>query len=87
MKKENIERRGFFKLLLKGVVAVLFFPVFNRLVGSIGEKKTDLKGYFDGFFCPCHHFDTSGRIRKGSTNLELPKYKFFSDSIIKIGDE
>ncbi|CAM9722747.1 unnamed protein product, partial [Choristocarpus tenellus] len=25
------------------------------------------KGYYDGWFCPCHgsHYDTSGRIRKG----------------------
>ena len=47
------------------------------------------KGDFDGWFCPCHgsHYDTSGRIRKGPapTNLEIPKYEFINNNIIKIG--
>ena len=46
-------------------------------------------GEFNGWFCPCHgsHYDTSGRIRKGPApkNLEIPPYKFVSDSRIKIG--
>ena len=47
------------------------------------------KGDFGGWFCPCHgsHYDTSGRIRKGPapTNLEIPKYEFVDNNIIKIG--
>ena len=47
------------------------------------------KGDYDGWFCPCHgsHYDTSGRIRKGPapTNMEVPKYEFVNNNIIKIG--
>ena len=47
------------------------------------------KGEYKGWFCPCHgsHYDTSGRIRKGPapTNLEIPKYEFVENNIIKIG--
>ena len=47
------------------------------------------KGEYKGWFCPCHgsHYDTSGRIRKGPapTNLEIPKYEFVGNNIIKIG--
>jgi ubiquinol-cytochrome c reductase iron-sulfur subunit len=55
----------------------------------LGQKIGEVKGDFNGWFCPCHgsHYDTSGRIRKGPapTNLEVPPYAFLSDSIIKIG--
>ena len=47
------------------------------------------KGEYGGCFCPCHgsHYDTSGRIRKGPapTNMEVPKYEFVNNNIIKIG--
>ena len=47
------------------------------------------KGEYGGWFCPCHgsHYDTSGRIRKGPApkNLEIPKYEFVDNNIIKIG--
>ena len=47
------------------------------------------KGEYNGWFCPCHgsHYDTSGRIRKGPApnNLEIPKYEFINNNIIKIG--
>jgi len=47
------------------------------------------KGEYNGWFCPCHgsHYDTSGRIRKGPapTNLEIPKYEFVNNNLIKIG--
>lgn len=46
-------------------------------------------GDFGGFFCPCHgsHYDTSGRIRRGPSplNLEVPPYKFIEDQVILIG--
>ena len=47
------------------------------------------KGEYKGWFCPCHgsHYDTSGRVRKGPApnNLEIPKYEFVDNNIIKIG--
>lgn len=54
-----------------------------------GQKVGDVKGDYDGWFCPCHgsHYDTSGRIRRGPAplNLEVPEYVFLSDDKIKIG--
>ncbi len=55
----------------------------------VGEKPTENRGEFGGWFCPCHgsQYDTSGRIRKGPApkNLEVPNYAFTSDTQIKIG--
>ena len=55
----------------------------------LGQKSGDVKGEYGGWFCPCHgsHYDHSGSIRKGPapTNLEVPKYSFLSDTLIKIG--
>lgn len=55
----------------------------------LGQKPSDLKGDFGGWFCPCHgsHYDTSGRMRKGPApkNLEVPPYKFLDDNRIEIG--
>ena len=55
----------------------------------LGQKIGEVKGDYNGWFCPCHgsHYDTSGRIRKGPapTNLEVPPYAFISDNVIKIG--
>ena len=46
-------------------------------------------GEYRGWFCPCHgsHYDTSGRIRKGPAplNLEVPPYKFTSDTNVIVG--
>ena len=54
-----------------------------------GQKMTEARGEFGGWFCPCHgsHYDTSGRIRKGPApkNLAVPPYTFISDTVIKIG--
>jgi ubiquinol-cytochrome c reductase iron-sulfur subunit len=55
----------------------------------LGNKPTDMRGDWDGWFCPCHgsQYDTSGRIRKGPAPLDLalPPYAFESDTKIKIG--
>ncbi len=55
----------------------------------LGQKATDFKGDFGGWFCPCHgsHYDTSGRIRKGPApeNLAIPDYEFLTDTTIRIG--
>ncbi len=54
-----------------------------------GQKTGDVKGDYDGWFCPCHgsHYDSAGRIRKGPAprNLELPAYSFVTDTKVKIG--
>jgi ubiquinol-cytochrome c reductase iron-sulfur subunit len=46
-------------------------------------------GNYGGWFCPCHgsHYDLSGRIRQGPAplNLEVPEYKFLTDSKMVIG--
>ncbi len=52
--------------------------------GDLGPK------WQGGFFCPCHgsRFDMAGRVFAGvpaPTNLEVPPYKFLSDSRIIIG--
>ncbi len=55
----------------------------------LGAAEGENKGDFDGYFCPCHgsHYDVAGRIRKGPAprNLEVPEYKFMSDSVIRVG--
>lgn len=54
-----------------------------------GQKTSDNRGEYDGWFCPCHgsHYDTSGRIMKGPApkNLEVPPYAFVTDTLIRIG--
>ncbi len=54
-----------------------------------GTAAGEVKGDFDGWFCPCHgsHYDNAGRIRKGPApkNLEVPQYEFLSDTSVRIG--
>ena len=54
-----------------------------------GSKPSQVKGDYEGWFCPCHgsHYDTSGRMRAGPApkNLPVPPYKFLSDTVILIG--
>ena len=55
----------------------------------LGQKETDQRGEYGGWFCPCHgsQYDTSGRIRKGPApkNLLVPPYQFTTDTTIVIG--
>ena len=51
----------------------------------LGQRETDSRGGYGGWFCPCHgsHYDTSGRTRKGPAprNLDIPPYQFFSKDV------
>jgi ubiquinol-cytochrome c reductase iron-sulfur subunit len=55
----------------------------------LGNKPTDPRGEWGGWFCPCHgsQYDTSGRVRHGPAplNLALPPYVFETDTKIKLG--
>ena len=55
----------------------------------LGNKPSDPRGDFGGWFCPCHgsQYDVSGRVRHGPApaNLALPPYAFESNTKIKIG--
>jgi ubiquinol-cytochrome c reductase iron-sulfur subunit len=55
----------------------------------LGNKQTEARGDWGGYFCPCHgsQYDTSGRVRHGPAplNLHLPPYKFTSDTAIRVG--
>jgi ubiquinol-cytochrome c reductase iron-sulfur subunit len=55
----------------------------------LGNKPSDPRGDWGGWFCPCHgsQYDTSGRVRHGPApaNLALPPYAFETDTKLKIG--
>jgi ubiquinol-cytochrome c reductase iron-sulfur subunit len=55
----------------------------------LGQKGSDPRGEFGGYFCPCHgsEYDTSGRIRRGPApaNLEVPPYTFVNDTTVRVG--
>jgi ubiquinol-cytochrome c reductase iron-sulfur subunit len=54
-----------------------------------GNKPTQPRGDYGGWFCTCHgsHYDTAGRVRKGPApeNLYLPPYQFVDDTTVKLG--
>jgi len=56
-----------------------------------GQKPSENRGQWGGWFCPCHGsaYDVSGRIRQGPapTNLEVPPYYFLNDNTIRVGEE
>jgi ubiquinol-cytochrome c reductase iron-sulfur subunit len=53
--------------------------------------SNEVKGDYGGWVCPCHGslYDTSGRARGGPApkNLEVPPYRFLSDTKVLIGAE
>jgi len=55
----------------------------------LGTSQGEVRGDFGGWFCPCHgsHYDNAGRVRKGPApqNLQVPKYVFLSDTVVRIG--
>lgn len=54
-----------------------------------GQKPTEMRGEYGGWFCPCHGsvYDTSGRIMAGPAphNLMVPEYSFLTDTLVRIG--
>lgn len=63
-------------------------PLYRPAIGS-ADVSADWQG---GFFCPCHgsKFDLAGRVYQGvpaPTNLEVPPYRFLSDSIVRVGED
>ena len=55
----------------------------------LGNKPSDPRGDYGGWFCPCHgsQYDVDGRVRHGPApaNLALPPYAYLSDTKVKIG--
>jgi ubiquinol-cytochrome c reductase iron-sulfur subunit len=55
----------------------------------LGNKSTEPRGEWGGWFCPCHgsQYDVSGRVRHGPApaNLAVPPYAYTNDTKIKIG--
>jgi ubiquinol-cytochrome c reductase iron-sulfur subunit len=54
----------------------------------LGQKPTEERKEFGGWFCPCHGsvYDSSGRIRRGPApkNLEVPPY-VIENNVLRIG--
>lgn len=62
-------------------------PLYRPAVNSPDMAK----GWKGGFFCPCHgsSFDMAGRVFSGvpaPTNLEIPPYRYLSDSVVRVGE-
>ncbi|MGZ4959628.1 MAG: ubiquinol-cytochrome c reductase iron-sulfur subunit [Methylomonas sp.] len=63
-------------------------PTFRPEIAP-NDLGADWKG---GFFCPCHGswFDLAGRVYRGvpaPTNLEIPPYRYVTDTLIIIGED
>ena len=59
---------------------------------DVGAEDLGGEEWLGGFFCPCHgsKFDLSGRVYKNvpaPSNLEVPPYRFESDTVIVIGED
>ncbi len=56
-----------------------------------GQRPSDNKGSYGGWFCPCHgsEYDISGRVRRGPapTNLPVPPYYFLDETTIRVGQQ
>ena len=63
-------------------------PTFRPEIAP-NDLGDDWKG---GFFCPCHGswFDLAGRVYRNvpaPTNLEIPPYRYISETLIIIGED
>ena len=61
-------------------------------VGPLAPGAIPQLGEDPGFLCPCHGstFDVAGRVFKNKPapdNLEVPPYKYLSDSTVLVGDD
>jgi ubiquinol-cytochrome c reductase iron-sulfur subunit len=80
-----------FRVLIRRLIFSNFFicNLLKNLQPHLGCVPTPMAGDYNGWFCPCHgsHYDTSGRIRKGPSplNLEVPPYKFIEENVILMG--
>ncbi|ACR13364.1 ubiquinol-cytochrome c reductase iron-sulfur subunit [Teredinibacter turnerae] len=59
---------------------------------DVGAEDLGGEEWLGGFFCRCHgsKYDLAGRVFQGvpaPLNLEIPPYKFLSDSMLLIGDD
>ena len=56
----------------------------------LGQKPTDPRGDYGGWFCPCHgsHYDTSGPHPQGPGAAEpagARRTLFVTDTVVRIG--
>lgn len=55
----------------------------------LGQKDSDPRGNWGGWYCPCHgsQYDTSGRVRRGPApkNLVVPPYELMDSEKVIIG--
>ena len=77
-------------LVVVGICTHLGCSPSNKL--KPGNAEGMPPDWLGGFLCPCHGtlFDLAGRVFKGMpapTNLEVPPYKYLSDTSILIGDD
>jgi ubiquinol-cytochrome c reductase iron-sulfur subunit len=61
-------------------------------IGPLAAGTAAPLGNDPGFLCPCHGstFDLAGRVFKNKPapdNLEVPPYKYLSDTVVLIGDD
>ena len=65
------------------------YAVVIAICTHLGCIPSPNDGLYNGFFCPCHgsHYDVGGRIRQGPAplNLEVPPYKWLSESTLFLG--
>lgn len=63
--------------------------IMINICTHLGCVPLGQSGAFGGWFCPCHGsvYDTAGRVRSGpaNRNLDIPPYKFLSDTLLQIG--
>ncbi len=76
-------------LVLVGICTHLGCSPTYRPDIAPADLGADWKG---GFFCPCHgsRFDLAGRVFSGvpaPKNLEVPPYKFLTETTILVGDD
>jgi len=76
-------------LVVIGICTHLGCAPLYRPAEKSADMGDDWKG---GLFCPCHGstYDLAGRVFQGvpaPKNLEIPPYRYLSDSVIRIGED